>query len=285
MKDSDKVAFKDLIEDLEMVVPPKEIMDVRGMRLYFNSLIDYTIEEVTEGVRAYIKKGKWFPKIAELVECIEAAKPTPKGMARLGPDEAFAVALRALDEEDTVVWSDEIEQAWHSAAPLARSGDMVGARMAFKQAYERITAGKTSPPRAAVSVGHSASLREDRIKSAVSMGLLTADHPEALRLPAPIDQTSPIAAVAGALTGKPMAQIAHFPSGVNREEGQSAEEYKAKRMRVFRDLKAAIAEGEQRQAADRAERADADRRRLEELRAAQVEAARAERRQKQKGGV
>lgn len=58
---------------------------------------------------------------------------------RLGSDEAWALALRAQDERDTVVWTDEVAAAWAVAAPMAAGRDQVGARMAFKDAYNRIT--------------------------------------------------------------------------------------------------------------------------------------------------
>lgn len=58
---------------------------------------------------------------------------------RPGGNEAWALALRAREERDTVVWTDEVAQAWAAAAPMASGRDLVGARMAFKDAYERIT--------------------------------------------------------------------------------------------------------------------------------------------------
>lgn len=58
---------------------------------------------------------------------------------RPGGNEAWALALRAREERDTVVWTDEVAQAWAVAAPMASGRDLVGARMAFKDAYERIT--------------------------------------------------------------------------------------------------------------------------------------------------
>ena len=58
---------------------------------------------------------------------------------RLSGNEAWALALLAREERDTVVWTDEVAQAWAVAAPMASGRDLVGARMAFKDAYERIT--------------------------------------------------------------------------------------------------------------------------------------------------
>ena len=38
---------------------------------------------------------------------------------RLGVNEAWALALRSRDEQETVVWTDEIEQAWVAASSMA----------------------------------------------------------------------------------------------------------------------------------------------------------------------
>ncbi len=42
------------------------------------------------------------------------------------------------DESTSVVWTDEMCQAWGVAAPLLEDGDKVGARMAFKESYARL---------------------------------------------------------------------------------------------------------------------------------------------------
>ncbi|AMM84130.1 hypothetical protein [Martelella sp. AD-3] len=52
--------------------------------------------------------------------------------------EAWAAALPALDERETVVWSKETRAAWNVARPVMLTGDKVGARMAFIAAYDRL---------------------------------------------------------------------------------------------------------------------------------------------------
>lgn len=41
------------------------------------------------------------------------------------------------NEADTAVWTQEMADAWRVALPLIRSGEIVAARMAFKEAYWR----------------------------------------------------------------------------------------------------------------------------------------------------
>jgi len=61
-----------------------------------------------------------------------------EAMGRPAANEAWSVAMGAMDERNTVVWTDEMAQAWTVAQPIAQAGDMVGARMAFISAYERL---------------------------------------------------------------------------------------------------------------------------------------------------
>lgn len=56
---------------------------------------------------------------------------------RPGPAEAFAMAYRAIDEGDTVVWSNEMAAAWGLAMPLVLASDVAGGRMAFIERYSR----------------------------------------------------------------------------------------------------------------------------------------------------
>lgn len=98
---------------------------------------------------------------------------------RPGPEEAWALALQAKDEAATVVWTDEIAQAWAVASPLANSRDTVGARMAFKEAYGRLTqaarAGRKRPV-VQVSIGHDAAQRVHALTVACEQGLLSVEQ-------------------------------------------------------------------------------------------------------------
>lgn len=102
-------------------------------------------------------------------------------------DEAWAIALDARDEALTVVWNDEICEAFALARPVLEAGDKVGARMAFRDAYDRVVrngrdAGKD--PTWSASLGWDSSHRESALKKAESLGLLPAPTVAAL-LPAP----------------------------------------------------------------------------------------------------
>lgn len=118
------------------------------------------------------------------MEC--TGKLTPKAVldqldaiqGRLGADEAFALVLKATDETQTVVWTDEIAQAWTACAPMLKGRDQVGARMAFKQAYERIVQdarAQLKRPVPAVSLGSDQKLRIVAVDLAHKHGRLPLD--------------------------------------------------------------------------------------------------------------
>lgn len=105
---------------------------------------------------------------------------------RLGVNEAWALALRSRDEQETVVWTDEIEQAWVAAASMAQGRDLVGARMAFKDAYERITLQARDTlkrPETRIAVGWDADRRLQVVLQAHQEGRLSLEHAQSVLSP------------------------------------------------------------------------------------------------------
>ena len=93
----------------------------------------------------------------------------------LTANEAWSLALPALDERQTVVWSDEARRAWFVALEIMKAGDKVGARMAFIAAYDREVAQAKNAgkqPLFTPSYGDDALLRDAAISQAQERGLL-----------------------------------------------------------------------------------------------------------------
>lgn len=106
---------------------------------------------------------------------------------RPSADEAWAIALDGRDEALTVVWNNEICEAFSTARPVLDAGDKVGARMAFRDAYDRIArngreSGKS--PEWFASLGWDQASREPALRRAESLGLLPSSVVAGL-LPAP----------------------------------------------------------------------------------------------------
>lgn len=116
-------------------------------------------------------------------------------LGRLLPAEAYALAMSSQDERATVVWNDEIAEAWGLAAPLLAVGDKFAARQAFMEAYARITGEARAMrrrPQLQVSLGHDAEGRTRALHEAIAAGRLPGglealpdDLREQLALPAP----------------------------------------------------------------------------------------------------
>lgn len=168
-----------------------------------------------------------------------------EAMGRPGANEAWAVAVNALDEHKTVVWTDEMAQAWEVARPIAKTGDLIGARMAFISAYERMV--RTARelrlvPSVTVSLGHDKEGRALAVEKAVKLGYMPMDQATQY-LPAP----EPVAAfnVAGLLEGRVEAGCNAPPEIVERlaqlrvellqSDARRAKEREAKRVAEAND--------------------------------------------------
>jgi hypothetical protein len=121
--------------------------------------------------------------LKNIVNEIEALDPNK----RLGVDEAWAIFPH--DEAASAVISDEIAEAMQVALPLLNDGDKFGARMAFKDAYTRITNEHKEAgirPKWFASLGHDKDGREHVLKAAEAKGLLSHEQVAGL-LPSPIN--------------------------------------------------------------------------------------------------
>jgi hypothetical protein len=135
--------------------------------LFFRALARYEIKDVRKGFDAHIScpdRGRFVPVPADIIGHINKAFAND---GRPGADEAWAVAIQARDEMYTVVWTEEIAQAWGIASHVYVN-DEVGARMAFKDAYNRLVS----------------TAREERQKPVwrPSYGILDRDNASSVRL-------------------------------------------------------------------------------------------------------
>lgn len=150
--------------------------------LYFAALGPYTLQQVRDGMAGHLQDpadGKFSPKPADVIRQIQ------NGLAndgRLGKDEAWSIALRSLNESDTVLLTEEILTALTAAYPLLELRDKVSARLAFVEAYERQIAmarrGQGSAAKWIVSLGDDKSGRAHAIDEGIRSGRLTHEQAE-----------------------------------------------------------------------------------------------------------
>lgn len=107
--------------------------------------------------------------IAAVLERLDDGRP--------GPNEAWAMIPQ--DEAGSVVWTQEMAEAFGVAAPLLREGQVIAARSAFIEYYDRAIAqarAEIRPPRWFPSLGHDPKQRAVAIEHAVVKGRLTAER-------------------------------------------------------------------------------------------------------------
>jgi hypothetical protein len=135
--------------------------------------------------------------MAALTRCRKEleGKPLTVGavMARLddsrpGPQEAWA--LMPFDESQSVVWTEEMCQAWAVALPLLDGRGNVAARMAFIESYGKavtLARDQRLPAKWTPSMGRDPVGREEALRIAVSKGRMQLAHARKLqpRLEAP----------------------------------------------------------------------------------------------------
>lgn len=126
---------------------------------------------------------------------------------RPGVEEAWS--QMPFDESQSVVWTDEMANAFGVARGLLDEGDRVAARMAFKETYVRLVGEARDAGRLvswSPSLGFDKSGQDAVLAAAVSKGRLTYEHAQSISpaLPAPASDILTLAgsAVLRELPGK-----------------------------------------------------------------------------------
>ena len=158
-------------EMLDKPISPPVVM------MLATDLEDYPREVLAVALKRVRSEGAGRLTSKAIIEAIDAA------VGRPGANEAWATALSANDERNTVVWTEEMAQAWEVARPVVQGGDEIGGRMAFKDAYERLVRAardERRTPVVTVSVGWDAGMRAAAVEKAVKIGYMPGE--QAVRL-------------------------------------------------------------------------------------------------------
>jgi len=148
----------------------KPLPPVEALGLWWAVLEPYSIDQVKLALSQHMRESKFPPVPVDVV-----SRMPRESDGRPDANEAWAIALTSRDERDTVCWTQECAQAFAIATPVLEGGDEVGARMAFKAAYERLVDAARAEKRPAqwqLSLGHDPVLREAAATDAVRAGRL-----------------------------------------------------------------------------------------------------------------
>lgn len=199
MIDSDFKEFSGLLDAVcGLLSRGAYVPNATNSALFFRALRAHPLPAVRAAFDAHVsdsQRGRFVPVPADLLAQLQSVAAND---GRLGPEEAWAMVMSGRDEADTVVWTDEIAQAW-AIAKVVHESDEVGGRMAFREAYARLVADARTaggPVEWRVFEGFDAGRRIEAVKAAVAIGRVPADARERLALAPP----HPRAAVA-LLTG------------------------------------------------------------------------------------
>jgi len=179
VKEEDGNKFFEFLEGCGIIYG-KEVKEAQA-KIFFNALSEYSFSDVEKSFNLHIRKSRFFPTPADIIENI------PKNMflTHIGADEAWQRALMAMDEDTSVILNEEILKAREIAMDVYYSGDKVGARMAFKDAYNRVIL-ENPKPNWFVSLGHDKDGREHVQEQFMEMKALALDRQDMELLGKPI---------------------------------------------------------------------------------------------------
>lgn len=143
------------------------VMSDAAARVFVADLERYPVPAVLDALTRCRREVRGALTLADVISRLEDGRP--------GPEEAWA--LMPVNEGVTVVWTEEMRLAFAAAGrPIAR-GDLVAARMAFKELYSRLldhARNAGDPARWSVSLGHDPHGRDGPLIEAMRLGRLPA---------------------------------------------------------------------------------------------------------------
>lgn len=147
--------------------------------LFFSAMSEFSLADVRKAFSAHIKdpqRGQFPPKPADLIAQLRGDSAND---GRPDAEEAWAISRGAVDEDETVVWTQECAAAFAKVEHLLLARDDVAARMSFKRVYERMVEQARAQKIVThwfSSNGRDPQRREYVIAQAVRDGRLTLEH-------------------------------------------------------------------------------------------------------------
>lgn len=235
MHEPDFEPFLALLDDVAELLNRGKPLTATQKAMYFRAMAAHPYEVVRKALDAHVRdpeRGRFFPMPADLLAQLQGAAQAD---GRPGADEAWSIAVLGFDERVTIVWTAEIAEAWGIAKPVFDLGDEVGARVAFRDAYNRLVAAARAACRApawTAALGFDTAGRAKAIAAAVERGLLPRSELLALPAPANDERSEPPPAVRARLeeVRRCLAE-APEPQGVDAKARERTAELKAETAR------------------------------------------------------
>jgi hypothetical protein len=213
-----------------------------ALRLWWAALERYPWAAVRAALAEHVARCKFAPRPADIRERIETRDGRP------APDEAWSLALGARDEARSLVWTAEIAAAWGVAQPILAAGDLIGARKAFLEAYQRRleqARERLEPVCWQVSLGTDPAQRADALHAAAERGRLSRTQLERLLPSAQAPAPAALQAVAAMLApGSAGAVAPGEGEGEGEGGGERGGEAEAGTERLLAAVRAGLAQGQ-----------------------------------------
>lgn len=135
--------FKHEFDDFSAMIGDVAVMynkslSITQTAMYFRALAQYPLEAMQAALDAHVcsaERGRFMPLPADLIAQLEMARFDGRPMA----EEAWSTAIKSLDENDTIVWTEETAEAWYSCAnELMLVGDKFNASRGFIAKYDEL---------------------------------------------------------------------------------------------------------------------------------------------------
>lgn len=148
-------------------------LSLGAKQLIVHELNNYSEDEIKHALRRCRREVKGRLSLADIIARFPRRHPTA--------DEAWSLIPKSEDE--SVVWTKEMASAHRAVQGLLVAGDIVGARLAFRDSYNRAVEAAGGPEREpawSFSPGHDPGLREGALRDAVCAGRLGEDDAKRL---------------------------------------------------------------------------------------------------------
>lgn len=142
--------------------------------LMADDLSGYPFDQIMDSLTKCRREVKGRFNLSEIITRIESQQ------GWLGANEAWALALPLLDENESGAVTDIIQEALNVAGSCH---DNIAARMAFIECYSRLTSAakeRGDVPKWRVSLGHDKTLREGATEKALIAGYITQQYADNL---------------------------------------------------------------------------------------------------------
>lgn len=173
MKQSEFKAFSELLSGVADYYGKP--LAPAAIEIWWNALRRLDLAVLRHLLSDHVKASRFMPAVSDVLDRVRAMDGRP------GAEEAWA--MMPLTEAASVVWTDEMAEAFAVANPLIQDGDKIAARMAFTERYRVLVREARELGRQVrwtPSLGHDAAEREGVLLEAVRRRRITVDHAQRL---------------------------------------------------------------------------------------------------------